>query len=259
MVYLRSTLGRWSSQKDLKEWTVSLGIDGRFDIPGHFKTQAHNNRTETNESVTRYFKVPLTKVRKTQGVNEVFAEKKCVELFKSFDAMMRNVIDSNPTSPPPVQPPEKGKLPPHDWSSNDEKEEQELDDTYTTAKRRMNQSKFRRKLNEIFGNKCCLTKVDDPDLLVASHIVRWADDPTARLDPSNGLLLYCEYDQMFEEGYFYFDENRKAVISLHGNRASKFVQARLIIIEGKQLPDSVNVDYLIRHRARVTKLRGKAE
>ena len=47
-------------------------------------------------------------------------------LLHKWRGRFREALDANPTLPPPLQPPQGRKIPPHDWSSDDEKEEQEL-------------------------------------------------------------------------------------------------------------------------------------
>jgi putative restriction endonuclease len=54
---------------------------------------------------------------------------------------------------------------------------------------RVNQSFFRRRVLSAYEYRCCVTGLAVPELLVASHIVPWADDPANRLNPRNGLCL----------------------------------------------------------------------
>jgi predicted restriction endonuclease len=70
---------------------------------------------------------------------------------------------------------------------------------------RIRQSKFRKDVLRNFNSKCCLTGISQPDLLVASHIIPWADKVEKRLDPKNGLCLFHLYDKLFDIGYFTID------------------------------------------------------
>jgi putative restriction endonuclease len=51
-----------------------------------------------------------------------------------------------------------------------------------------------------YNNTCCITGLQKPELLVASHIRRWADDPENRMNPRNGLALNALHDRAFEAG-----------------------------------------------------------
>ncbi len=50
--------------------------------------------------------------------------------------------------------------------------------------------------------RCALCDVQDEALLVASHIARWADEPSARGVLGNVLCLCTLHDGLFERGYF---------------------------------------------------------
>ena len=57
------------------------------------------------------------------------------------------------------------------------------------VKTRVNQSLFRTMLLATYNNKCCITQIENPELLIASHIIPWGKDEKNRLNPMNGLLL----------------------------------------------------------------------
>ncbi len=65
---------------------------------------------------------------------------------------------------------------------------------------RVNQNLFRKMVLGSYNNTCCITGLQQPELLVASHIRRWADDPANRMNPSNGLALNALHDRAFEAG-----------------------------------------------------------
>jgi putative restriction endonuclease len=67
-------------------------------------------------------------------------------------------------------------------------------------KQRVNQQFFRKVVLSSYNNQCCITGIGQPELLVASHIRRWADDPANRMNPSNGLCLNSLHDRAFEVG-----------------------------------------------------------
>ncbi len=68
------------------------------------------------------------------------------------------------------------------------------------VKVRVNQSIFRTMILATYNNKCCVTGIDNADLLIASHIVPWSKDEKNRLNPMNGLCLNALHDRAFDKG-----------------------------------------------------------
>ena len=66
---------------------------------------------------------------------------------------------------------------------------------------RVNQDAFRNMILNNYENRCAITGIDIPELLVASHIIPWADREDTRLDPENGICLSPLYDKAFDRGY----------------------------------------------------------
>ncbi len=53
-----------------------------------------------------------------------------------------------------------------------------------------------------FGHACALCDIGESNLLVASHVARWADRPEARGQLRN-VICFCRFhDSLFEHGYF---------------------------------------------------------
>ena len=75
------------------------------------------------------------------------------------------------------------------------------------VKTRMNQSFFRQMILSSYDYKCCLTGIDIPELLIASHIIPWSKDEKNRLNPQNGLCLNTLHDKAFDRGFITFDDN----------------------------------------------------
>ena len=73
-------------------------------------------------------------------------------------------------------------------------------DREAIVKTRVNQSFFRQTILASYDNKCCITGISVPDLLVASHIIPWALDKTNRMNPCNGLCLNALHDKAFDKG-----------------------------------------------------------
>lgn len=78
---------------------------------------------------------------------------------------------------------------------------------------RRGQGFFRRSVLAAYGTRCCITGIDVPDLLRASHIVPWSHDPAHRLDPRNGLAMNALHDVAFDRGFITIDESYRICIS----------------------------------------------
>ena len=65
---------------------------------------------------------------------------------------------------------------------------------------RVNQHLFRKVVLTSYNNQCCMTGIAQPELLNASHIKPWRDDPDARINPQNGLCLNALHDRAFDRG-----------------------------------------------------------
>lgn len=84
----------------------------------------------------------------------------------------------------------------------------------TLVKARIGQGAFRTGLFNRWEQKCALTGLKNPNLLVASHIHAWAlADNHARLDTDNGLLLATHIDRLFDCGLISFGENGQLLVS----------------------------------------------
>ena len=72
---------------------------------------------------------------------------------------------------------------------------------------RVGQGLFRGALLDYWQGKCCVTGLDVPELLRASHIRPWAQCETdeQRLDVFNGLLLAPHLDALFDAGLMTVD------------------------------------------------------
>lgn len=78
---------------------------------------------------------------------------------------------------------------------------------------RVNQSFFRKTILAAYDGKCCITGLAIPELLNASHIVPWADDPLNRVNPHNGLCLNAIHDRAFDRGLLTITADFKVKLS----------------------------------------------
>lgn len=122
------------------------------------------------------------------------------------------------------------------------------------TKQRVGQNVFRAMLLEIYNFKCCLTGIDIPDVLRASHIVPWAKCEKTRLNPENGLCLSATYDAAFDKHLITFDEKYKLVLSpiLKDAYTSDAFRTHFLKFEGKPICLPIiykpSQDYLEKHR-----------
>lgn len=76
------------------------------------------------------------------------------------------------------------------------------EDAVREKKQRINQEFFREAVLVAYGNRCCISGIAIPSLLIASHIKPWAisDPKTERTNPCNGLSLNALHDKAFDRG-----------------------------------------------------------
>jgi putative restriction endonuclease len=83
------------------------------------------------------------------------------------------------------------------------------------VKTRVNQSFFRSTILSSYNQKCCITGINIPDLLIASHIIPWSKMNEHRLNPRNGLCLNALHDKAFDKGYITVSTDFKVKISTY--------------------------------------------
>ena len=81
------------------------------------------------------------------------------------------------------------------------------------VKARVNQKFFRSMVLACYENKCCITGIDVPQLLIASHIKPWSIDVNNRMNPRNGLCLNLLHDKAFDKGLMTITLNYKIKLS----------------------------------------------
>ena len=87
-------------------------------------------------------------------------------------------------------------------------------DKLTVVKRRVNQEFFRTVVLNSYNNRCCVTGIAVPELLVASHIMPWKDSSeTERTNPRNGLCLNSLHDKAFDKGFITITTDYRILIS----------------------------------------------
>jgi putative restriction endonuclease len=127
-----------------------------------------------------------------------------------------------------------------------------------TVKVRRGQQFFRQSILNAYGVRCCISGINVPRLLVASHIKPWRDFPVERLNPCNGLCLSSIHDAAFDAGLITLDESFRIVLG-KGIRAyfpQPVLEQNFVPFEGKpiQLPQKLaepSAPFLAYHRQSV--------
>lgn len=100
-------------------------------------------------------------------------------------------------------------MPDHDIDFSTKEGKEVLRET----KARVNQGFFRKMILAAYETQCCVSGLNIPEVLRASHIVGWADDEENRMNPANGLCLSATYDAAFDRHLISFDEDYRMVFS----------------------------------------------
>ena len=123
------------------------------------------------------------------------------------------------------------------------------------VKVRKGQAFFRKAVLSAYDQRCCVTGLSIPRLLVASHIKPWRSDPENRLNPRNGLCLNVLHDKAFDIGIITITERMTVKVTTRLDDRTEFFASTLRSLEGKAilLPDKFKPDdrFLAYHRDRV--------
>ena len=155
--------------------------------------------------------------------------------------------------------------------SKSQKDEDDFDETnYAGATKavqiqaRIKQSFFRRAVLSSYKQRCCITNISEPRLLVASHIVPWKSDTKNRLNPRNGLCMSALHDKAFDRGLITITDEFRIKVSpaLYAFEGEPFIKGTLLSLSGKaiMLPEKFAPDsaFLKRHREEIFLERAKA-
>lgn len=126
----------------------------------------------------------------------------------------------------------------------------------TIVRVRVNQSFFRKVVLSSYENKCCITWIEIPELLIASHIIPWSKDEKNRLNPQNGICLNAIHDKAFDRGLISIDKNFKVIISpriksIYNDAMKSFFydfEGKSITLPNKFIP---NEEFIIYHNNKI--------
>lgn len=131
----------------------------------------------------------------------------------------------------------------------------------TVIKQRVNQTAFRSMILYNYEERCAITGINIPDLLVASHIIPWADStPKQKLNPENGICLSALYDKAFDRGLITISPDDYTIYlssALCEYETQSYFDKHFGHIAGQKLIMPIehrpNRDYLAYHRDRIFK------
>lgn len=131
-------------------------------------------------------------------------------------------------------------------------------ETQATVKVRRGQQFFRQAVLTAYEVRCCISGINVPRLLVASHIKPWGKFPSERLNPRNGLCLSSLHDAAFDAGLITLDDKLSVVLSkrLRSFFPQPALEQNFVAFEGKpiRLPEKLaepSLDFLTYHREEV--------
>lgn len=136
----------------------------------------------------------------------------------------------------------------------------EGEDKISLTRQRKGQDYFRRMILANYGGRCALTGIDIPQLLLASHIIPWADKShkNDRLNPCNGICLSALYDKAFDQGLITISPDDYSVVlssALQENEMKAYYDKHFGCIKGQKLTMPAeylpNRDFLAYHRDKV--------
>ncbi|WP_157202531.1 HNH endonuclease [Calidithermus chliarophilus] len=123
-------------------------------------------------------------------------------------------------------------------------------DQQIIARRRRGQDRIRRATLENYDYRCAFCDVDEPVMLVAGHIARWADQVEGRGDLKNMICMCKFHDALFEGGYFSMTDDYRILKRPKGSSQTinLFLSQTTVFREPSAYPPASQ--YLLKHRAR---------
>ena len=129
-------------------------------------------------------------------------------------------------------------------------------DRAVQATARIGQRFFRSAVLSAYNERCCITGLALPSLLVASHIVPWRHDKLNRVNPRNGLLLSALHDKAFDSGLIAIRDDMTVQVSRQQTLSNdQFCKEAIEYYDGRpiSLPDKFppDRDFLAYHREHI--------
>ncbi len=123
---------------------------------------------------------------------------------------------------------------------------------------RVNQTFFRNVILSSYNDTCCITGINQRELLIAGHIRPWGIDAENRLNPRNGIALNALHDKAFENGLITITTDYKVEVSPHllKNKDPQTMEyfsryhRQSIVLPSRFLPDTEFLKYHNQERFR---------
>ena len=110
------------------------------------------------------------------------------------------------------------------------------EDRITQTTTRVGQDFFRSAVLSAYNERCCITGLSMPSLLIASHIVPWRHDSANRVNPRNGLLLSALHDRAFDSGLITLRDDMTVQVShKHSISNDQFFSESIEYYDGKSI------------------------
>ena len=110
------------------------------------------------------------------------------------------------------------------------------EDRITQTATRVGQDFFRATVLSAYNERCCITGLSLPSLLIASHIVPWRHDSANRVNPRNGLLLSALHDRAFDSGLITLRDDMTVQVShKHSISNDQFFSESIEYYDGKSI------------------------
>ena len=128
----------------------------------------------------------------------------------------------------------------------------------SVVRSRRGQNFFRQTVLNSYGVRCCISGINVPRFLVASHIKPWGKFPEHRLDLRNGLCLSSLHDAAFDAGLIALDSRLHVLLSkqLKSFFPQPILEQNFLPFEGEsiQMPEKVaepSNEFLSFHRRQI--------
>ena len=129
-----------------------------------------------------------------------------------------------------------------------------------TISQRIRQNFFRSTILSNFEERCCISGLAEPRLLIASHIVSWVRAPDKRLSPHNGLCLSALYDRAFDRHLLTLNDQLEVRLSPKLRKIAETTRLSigLLEVEGQAITPpirfGIDMDLLKQHHDRFMEL-----
>lgn len=123
-------------------------------------------------------------------------------------------------------------------------------------RQRVNQSSFRSMILANYNETCAISGICLPQLLIASHIIPWAENENERLNPENGICLSPLYDKAFDKGFIGIRPDYTIAISneLKEYKSKEFytnffssIENQMINLPEEHAPNTSFLEYHLNH------------